>query len=139
MKKIFIDTNVILDVTLHREDFLAESIQIWSDCELKKVQGFISAITLNNMYFIMRKQVGSTVALEYVKLILTIFTIVPLDETILRLAANLPHKDFDDAIQTFSAVQAKAECIITRDVAHFSKDYIPVISPKEYIELLNIN
>ena len=94
MKKIFIDTNVILDVTLHREDFLAESIQIWSDCELKKVQGFISAITLNNMYFIMRKQVGATVALEYVKLILTIFTIVPLDETILRLAANLPHKDF---------------------------------------------
>ena len=41
--------------------------------------------------------------------ILTIFTIVPLDETILRLAANLPHKDFEDAIQTFSAVHAKAE------------------------------
>ena len=91
------------------------------------------------MYFIMRKQVGATVALEYVKLILSLFTIVPLDETILRLAANLPHKDFADAIQTFSAVQAKAECIITRDVALFSKDYIPVISPKEYIELLNIN
>ena len=50
MKKIFIDTNVILDVTLHREDFLAESIQIWSDCELKKVQGFISAILVRFLF-----------------------------------------------------------------------------------------
>lgn len=136
MKKIFVDTNILLDVALHREEFLEEATQIWADCELKKVQGFISAITLNNMHFIIRKMIGSAAALEYVRLILNIFTVVPLDETILRLAVDLPHKDFEDAIQTFSAVQAKAECIVTRDTAHFSRDYMPVISPGEYIELL---
>ena len=105
MRKIFIDTNILLDVILHRADFYQQAAAIWADCESRKVQGYVSAISLNNMHYIMRKMVAPYVALEYVRLVLNVFSIVPLDESILRLAVDLPQKDFEDAIQTFSAVQ----------------------------------
>ena len=134
MKKIFIDTNILLDVILHRADFYQQAAAIWADCESRKVQGYVSAISLNNMHYIMRKMVAPYVALEYVRLVLNVFSIVPLDESILRLAVDLPQKDFEDAIQTFSAVQIKADCIVTRDKSHFSNHYMPVISPIEYVD-----
>lgn len=134
MRKIFIDTNILLDVILHRADFYQQAAAIWADCESRKVQGYVSAISLNNMHYIIRKMVAPDVALEYVRLVLNVFSIVPLDESILRLAVDLPQKDFEDAIQTFSAVQIKADCIVTRDKSHFSNHYMPVISPIEYVD-----
>ena len=136
MRKIFIDTNILLDVILRRADFYQQAAAIWADCESRKVQGYVSAISLNNMHDIMRKMVTPDVALEYIRLVLNVFSIVPLDESILRLAVDLPQKDFEDAIQTFSAVQIKADCIVTRDKSHFSGNYMPVINPAEYADLL---
>ena len=135
MKKIFIDTNILLDVAMHRNDFLKQSAAIWADCESGKVQGFVSAISLDNMHYVLRKHLDPATALEDVRLVLNIFSVVPPDESILRLSVDLPHKDFEDAIQTFSAVQAKADCIVTRDRQHFSGNYMPVISPAEYLDL----
>ena len=135
MRKIFIDTNILLDVVLHRCGFFEQAAAVWADCESRQVQGFVSAISLNNMHYIMRKRVEAAAALEYVRFVLNIFSVVPLDEAILRLAVDLPHKDFEDAIQTFSAVQVKADCIVTRDREHFSNNYMPVISPAEYLDL----
>ena len=132
MRKVFIDTNILLDVVLHREDFYKQSALIWSECEYKKVQGYVSGISLNNMYYVLRKMVTPEVALEYVRLVLDIFTVVPIDESILRLAANLPQKDFEDAIQLFSAVQIKADCLVTRDVSHFLSNFMPIVSPEKY-------
>ena len=135
MRKIFVDTNILLDVALHRDGFFESASAVWGDCESQKVQGFISAISLNNLYYIMRRRVASNVALEYVRLIMNVFSIVPPDEGILRLAVDLPQKDFEDAIQTFSALQVKADCIVTRDREHFSNNYLTIVSPAEYMEL----
>ena len=135
MKRIFLDTNILLDVVMRRSDFYLKSALVWADCENRKVQGLISAISLNNIHYIMRKQVEPAAALEYIRFILDIFSIVPLDYPILRLAANQPSRDFEDAIQIYSAVLAKADCIVTRDRQHFSNDHINIISPEEYLDL----
>lgn len=139
MINIFIDTNILLDVIMHRNKFYEHSLIIWNDCEKKRVQGFISAISLNNIHYIMRKRVDSAVALNYVRLILNLFSVIPLDVSILRLAVDFPQKDFEDAIQTFSAIQAKANYIVTRDKEHFTDKYIAIISPEEYLDLFGSN
>ncbi len=135
MKNIFIDTNILLDVVRHREEFFELSSRVWGDCETRKVHGFISAISLNNVYYIVRKLVPQDTALTYIRLMLNVFSIVPLDETVLRLSMDLPHKDFEDSIQTFSAIQVKADCIVTRDRSHFPNNYMPIVSPAEYFGL----
>jgi len=135
MKKIFLDTNILLDVLLQRDSFMQNSARVWAECESGKVKGFISAISLNNMHFIMSKRIGKDRALESVRICLSVFSVVPLDEKILRLAVELPHKDFEDAIQLFSAVQMKVDCIVTRDAGHFSSEYLPILSPGQYADL----
>ena len=120
---------------MHRNKFYELSLKIWNDCEKKRVQGFISAISLNNIHYIMRKRVDAVDALTYVRLLLNLFSVIPLDASILRLAVDFPQKDFEDAIQTFSAIQAKASYIVTRDKEHFTDKYIPIISPEEYLDL----
>ena len=132
MKRVFLDTNILLDVTMHREEFLPDAVHIWNDCETGKALGLVSAISLNNVHYIMRKRLPSVSALECIRHILNIFTVVPLDTSILRMAVDFPQKDFEDAIQLFSALQAKADCIVTRDRAHFSADYLPILTPAEY-------
>ena len=67
MKRIFIDTNILLDVVLHRDKFVAESARIWNECESKQMTGLISAISLNNIHYIARKQISSADALECVR------------------------------------------------------------------------
>ena len=57
MKKIFIDTNILLDVAMHRNDFLEHSAAVWADCESRRVQGYVSAISLNNMHYVLKKHV----------------------------------------------------------------------------------
>jgi predicted nucleic acid-binding protein len=135
MKIVFLDTNILLDVMLHREEFLPDAVRLWADCEEGRIRGVISAITLNNLHFIMRKRVGSIKALDYVRHALNVFAVEPLDDTILRLAVDMPCKDFEDAIQTFSAVHAKAQCIVTRNPSHFSHHYLPIITPREYWDI----
>ena len=135
MRKIFVDTNILPDVVMHRSDFHVQSAMVWAGCENRKVRGFVSAVSLNHMRYVMRKRVEPSVALEYVRLVLNVFSVVPPDEAILRLAVDLPHRDFEDAIQTFSAVQAKVDCIVTRDRRHFPGSCMPVVSPAEYSDL----
>ena len=135
MKKIFIDTNILLDVFLHREPFADASAAVFADCESGKSKGTVSAISLDNLHYILSRHIGKSKALEAVRIVLNIFTVVPLDEKVLHLAAGLLHKDFEDAIQLQSAIRAEANCIITRDANHFPKDKLPILSPSEYLEL----
>lgn len=112
MKKIFLDTNILLDVILKRHFYLQNSILVWSDCERKIIDGYVSAISLNNIHYILRKYVSSPRTLEYLKCILNIFKIVPF----------------------LSALQIKAYCILTRDIEHFNTQRIPIVAPANYIK-----
>lgn len=135
MKKVFVDTNILLDVFLNRPEFADASAAIFADCESGKIKGVVSAISLNNLHYILSRHIGKNKALEAVRIVLNVFAVVPLDEKLLRLAADLSHKDFEDAIQYHSAVMAGAECVITRDANHFPKDELPILSPTDYSEM----
>ena len=132
MKKIFVDTNVLLDVILNREAFRDASSVVWADCETGKARGMMAAVSLNNVHYIVAKRLGKEKALQAVRILLGIFTVVPLDEKVLRLAVDLPHKDFEDALQLYSAVLGKADVLVTRDMGHFATDLLPVVSPAGY-------
>lgn len=97
--------------------FRGTSGGVLADCESGKVKGIVSAISLNNVHYILSRHIGKNKALEAVRIVLNVFTVAALDEKILRLAADLSHKGFEDAIQFHSAVAAGATCIITRDAA----------------------
>ena len=98
-KRIFVDTNVLLDVLLEREGFYYDALKIWANAELGKVEAYIAAISLNNVHYVMRRLKSETTAMIAVKILMQIFKVVPVDTDILRLAVDFHDKDFEDDIQ----------------------------------------
>ena len=131
--KIFIDTNILLDVFQNRAPYVDDSIQIWALAESRKAEVFISAISFNNIFYIMRKHEGMKCAQRAVEVLNSNFSMVPLVQNIIGKAIMAKMPDFEDAIQFFSALSIDADCIITRNVKDFPADILPVFTPEAFL------
>jgi len=137
MKQIFIDTNVIIDFLADRQpssDYAAMIFQLAKD---GKVGVHISAISFNNTYYILRKVTSHKNALKLLSEIEEYIGVQETNRKIIKKAMKSDFKDFEDAIQYFSAVQrGNIDIITTRDLKDFKKSELPVLSPETTIKLL---
>ncbi|MCL1888272.1 MAG: PIN domain-containing protein [Kiritimatiellaeota bacterium] len=133
MNTVFLDTNIVLDVLLNREKFNSHSAAVWHAYETGKTHGLISAVSLSNIHYVYVKIYGKPMAVKAVRLTLAVFITIPLNEKILRLAADNPGNDFEDAIQLYSALEARASCIVTRNPRDFPQGLIQLFSPGEFL------
>jgi len=116
---IFIDTDILLDVLAERKAFYPASSRLWTLAEKRKIGAFISAISFNNIFYIVRKIAGKERAKEALYILRDIFQIVPVERDIISRALEAPMDDFEDAIQYFCARKIKANYIITRNTQDF--------------------
>eukprot|EP00831_Metopus_contortus_P023818 TRINITY_DN20930_c0_g2_i1.p1 TRINITY_DN20930_c0_g2~~TRINITY_DN20930_c0_g2_i1.p1 ORF type:complete len:141 (+),score=18.65 TRINITY_DN20930_c0_g2_i1:177-599(+) len=134
--KIFVDTNILLDVLLYREPFVENAAKIWSMCEKDVVEGYVSSISFNNAHYLIGRIENRLKADKAIRITLDTFRAVPLDERLIRKALDANFHDYEDAIQYFSALQSSADFIITRNVKDFPKQSdIPVLTPEDFIAL----
>lgn len=136
--RLFLDTNILLDVLLARPEFRDDSAFVWDCCERHRAQGFVSSISVSNAHYILSKRIGKDKALAGVKMILNLFEVVPADKPLLIHATAHPRPDFEDVIQMLSAKQAAADYLMTRDPHHFKSSPVPTSSPTEFIRTLAI-
>jgi predicted nucleic acid-binding protein len=130
---IFVDTNVLIDVLAKREPFYADSARVWTLAEQGQVKAFISVISFNNIYYVVRRLRTRQVAHRMMVLLRDTFSAVPLDQQILDQAIDAGSKDLEDAIQYFSAVRVGADAIISRDAGVFPASDPPVLTPTELL------
>lgn len=132
--KVLIDTNIILDVLCNRKDFVDDSLKIFKLCEVKKITGYISALSFANIVYIMRKELDSKMVKDTLEKLTLIFEIVDLKADDLKRASILEFKDYEDAIQSVQANRIKANYIITRNIKDYSTSKVTAIKPSELIE-----
>ncbi len=113
--KVFLDTNVLLDIFLRRPGFLDDAKQIWSLVESRKIQGAVAAISFNSIHYVMARQCGRPQAMQAVTLMLCALKMVTLEQHVIQAAVLSHFPDFEDAIQYYSALSDNVDCIITRD------------------------
>lgn len=130
---IFLDTNVLMDVLLDREPFVADSQQVWLLAERGKVRGRVSVLSFPSVYYVVRKLSGSRQAQRTTVMLRDVFAPVACDEQVLQQAMDAGFKDFEDAIQYFSALRADADCLVSRNPKHFRASDIPVLTPSEFL------
>jgi predicted nucleic acid-binding protein len=131
--KAFFDTNVILDVLLHRAPHYQDSVLVWTLAEKGQVEGYISATSFTNIFYVVRKLIDVATAGIAVRSLRGAFHVATCDERVILQALDSGLPDFEDAVQFFSAVGAGASCIITRNQEHFPKGDLPVLSPSEFL------
>lgn len=134
--KLFLDTNVVIDVIAAREPFVADSTAVFNLCETGKVEGIISALTLCTISYILRKYLTPGTMRTKLQLFRNVLTPVDLSVSLLDKALASPISEFEDAVQFYTAVYSEADYIITRNAKHFPSNHIPVLSPTDYLALM---
>ncbi len=115
------DTNFILDVLCNRPDFLENSLKIRKLCEVKKIECYISALSIPNIVYILRKELTPQKTMEIISRLMTIFEVAELRSSDLKNAAEMCLNDYEDAVQMCCAKRIKASYTITRNVRDFKE------------------
>lgn len=131
--RILIDTNIILDVLCKRPDFYENSAKVFKLCEIKKISGVASALSIPNIIYILRKELNAEKTKEILDNLMLIFDIADLRADDLKKAANMGFNDYEDALQSVCAFRIKADYIVTRNVKDFSSSKVTAVSPSELL------
>ncbi|MEH2141333.1 type II toxin-antitoxin system VapC family toxin [Nostoc sp.] len=134
--KVLLDSNVILDVALERQPFFGNSETIVSFVEEGQIEGYICASSFSDLYYIIRKDKGRNLALEFLREIVTFCRVATVDSTTINMALNLNFRDFEDAIQYSTAVLNYLDAIITRNPRDFPVATPRIITPEQLIQEL---
>ncbi|MGN0708652.1 MAG: type II toxin-antitoxin system VapC family toxin [Anaerovoracaceae bacterium] len=133
--KLLIDANILLDVLQARQPHVKDSSMIWKLCETGQAEGYVSALTIADLVYIMRKELDPKGVHDVLSKLRLIFRIADLSEADLRQASEMEWKDFEDAIQCASAERIGADFIITRNVRDFVQSRkVPALTPAEFLE-----
>lgn len=136
MKYFFIETNILFDFLLAREPHASLAAQLLSLSQEKKCGLYVSVISFNNLYYVLKK-ISSHKAMSSIAGLSVYLRIVDFDKNILNQALNSDFKDFEDAIQYYSALQiGKIDGIITRNLKDIKLSEIPVLSPEIALRLM---
>jgi predicted nucleic acid-binding protein len=134
--KILLDTNVILDVILQREPWMVDAGSVWAECDTGRLQGYVQASALTDIFYLVRKGKDVAGAFEAVDTCLNAFTIIPVDRAVIEQARQLPGNDFEDNVQIASAIIARLDAVVTRDPAGFKETPLSVLSPQQLLAQL---
>jgi predicted nucleic acid-binding protein len=133
--KVFVDTNVILDIFLKREPFFEDSQQLVVELPGKKFMPFISSSSVTDIYYICKKAgIEKEVILEKFKELLKTFEVLIINKDSINNAILSDMKDFEDAVQMMACKIEKIDLIITRNKKDFENEWIEVQTPEEFLE-----
>jgi len=137
MKKIFVDTNIVIDLLSRREPFFEEASTLFSLADKKQIELTLSSLTIANTSYALLRQMDSNKAKSILRKLRLIVKILPLDDKIIGLAINDDSfTDLEDGLQYFTALENGQELIITRNLKDFKNSKLPTMTAKQLIEMI---
>ena len=135
MAKVFVDTDIILDLLAGREPYYQYAAKLFSLADSGKIEICVSSLTFSNLNYILSKQFSVAQARKKLLTFKTLVTVLSVNEKVVDLALNSDFKDFEDALQYYSAVENQCEYIVTRNIDDYKNSKIKVVLPEEFIRL----
>jgi predicted nucleic acid-binding protein len=134
MKKLFIDTNIVLDLLGNKMPFYTEAAKLFSLADKMKVKLSISTLCIADVHYILSKQNPDLETRKILRRFKVLVTVLPLDDKITDLALNSEFRDFEDAIQYYTAIENDQDLIVTRNQKDFKESKLPVMTPGEFLK-----
>lgn len=135
--RVLIDTNVLLDVLMGRQPYFDIADQIIKLCADKKIEGYMAAHSIPNMFYILRKSMSDDERREALKFICQIVKIEGIDYIKIYSAIdNKEFSDLEDCLQEECAVAVLADYIVTRNMKDFVNSKVPAILPDMFLDRL---
>ncbi|WP_320111651.1 PIN domain-containing protein [Draconibacterium orientale] len=131
--KLFLDTNVIIDLLGNRKPFFDSIAKIATLADKKKLDMVVSALSFSTIFFILSKYENDDLVREKLHKLKIICETVDLTDKIIEKGLVSNFADFEDALQYYSALNADCKVIITRNAKDFKVSGIPVMTADEYL------
>ena len=136
MKKILVDSDVILDLMLERDPFFNPAAELFNMIEKKRIKASVSALHFSNLHYIIRKVKGNELAKSVLRKLAILVNILSIDEKTIELALESDFPDFEDAIQYYACLDNDIDVIVTRNKKDYKTGKLPVMSAEEYLAAL---
>ena len=134
MQKVFLDMNIVIDFLGEREGFYEAAAKVMTLADQKKIKIFVSPISISTIFYLLSKFENAKTALEKIRKFKVLSSISIMDDDSVEKAMNSDFKDFEDALQYFSAIASNCHLIITRNEKDFKNAMIPVMNAESYLE-----
>jgi len=135
MEKVLVDTNIIIDLLTKRREFYKPASQLFSMSDYNEIELSISSLTFANTYYLLSKELRSEKAKEILRKFKLLVKVLPMDDKIIDLSLNSDFKDFEDAIQYYTAIENKLDLIVTRNLKDFKLSKLPVMTAGDYLKI----
>ena len=134
MRRLFLDTNIVLDLLAKRHPFYESAAILFSLADKNKIRLFVSSLTFANTNYVLSKFISPKKSREILKRFKFLVNVQPIEDKIIELALNDDKMhDFEDGLQYYAALKCNAEGLITRDLSGFKNAKIPVMNAEAFL------
>jgi predicted nucleic acid-binding protein len=134
LEKLFVDTDVVLDLLSARQPHYKFAAELFSLADIESVRLYVSSLTFANVHYVLSKQLSATESRKLLLRFKTLVTVLPVNDKIIELALSSSFADFEDAIQFYAAIENNISILLTRNLKDFRKATIPVMTPQQYMK-----
>ena len=135
MDKVLLDADVILDFFFDRKPFSDHSTRIINLCEKGEVKGFVTSITLSNIAYLLQKTASREKVITNLKMLMQFLDVATTDKESVLDALNSDFKDFEDALQNFTAQNfEEIKVIITRNIKDYKTSKLSIMTPETFLK-----
>ena len=133
--KVLIDTNVALDILLHRADY-TNAAYVFSFTKQNAIESYISVSAITDIFYISHKELGKKNAKEALKNLLQVFKPATVTDSHIFQALDLHWEDFEDSVQYVVGENFPVDYIITRNVNDYTSGSINAVTPEQFIQVI---
>ncbi|MFZ4800295.1 MAG: type II toxin-antitoxin system VapC family toxin [Bacteroidia bacterium] len=134
MEKVFVDTDIILDLLSQREPFYNHAAYLFTDADKGKIQIFVSSLSFSNLNYLLSKQYSAVQARKILLKFKTLVTVLAVTDKVVELALSSDFKDFEDGLQYYTAIENNLKILLTRNLKDYKTAEIAVMTAAQFLK-----
>lgn len=134
MEKVFVDTDIILDLLSNREPFYIYSAKLFSAADNNKIKLYVSSLSFANLNYILSKQYSTAQARKKLLKFKTLVTVLSVTDKVIELALSSDFNDFEDGMQYFTAIENNIKILLTRNLKDYKSAEISVLTAEQFLK-----
>ncbi len=136
-EKIFVDTDICLDLLLQRQPYYKSAAQLFTFVDKKKIEAYVSSLSFSHIHYILRHDYSVNESRKVLSRFKVLTNVLAVDDKVIELALQSDFKDFEDGIQYYTAIENNIKVLLTRKLKDYRTATIPIMTTEEYLKSLS--
>ena len=131
--KLFIDTDIILDLLAERQPHFVAAAHLFTSVQAGKHQAYTSATVFVNVHYLLRKTLGTQRTLTLLRKLKLLVTVVPTSDEAINRSLSSEFNDYEDAVQYYTALEHHVDALVTRNKKDYKHAILRVLNAEEVV------